>query len=107
MQLFGLAAQHFLLPTLLGALLVVFLLLGKLFLALRQLIELLQRFVNFLLLLAGRAPRSLRRLVLILLGVEFQIEQAREIASRATPLPNTEPAIQIAMMRTGASAVTE
>ena len=83
MQLFGLAAQHFLLPALLGALRVVALLLGQLFLAARELIQFLQRFVDFFLLLAGRAARRLRCLVLILFGVELQIEQAREVAPSA------------------------
>ena len=87
LQFFGLAAQHFLLPALLGALRVVALLLGQIFLAARQLVEFLQRFVDFFLLLAGGAARGLRRLVLILFGVELEIEQAREVAPRSAARP--------------------
>ena len=82
LQLFGLAAQHFLLPALLGTLRVIFLLLRKFFLAARQLVQLLQSFVDLFLLLA-RGARGLRRFVLILFRVQLQIEQARKVAPRA------------------------
>jgi hypothetical protein len=42
----------------------------------------LQSFVDFLLLLAGGATRGLRGFVLILLRVQFQIEQAGQVATR-------------------------
>src|SRR5207253_2281621 len=61
---------------------VVALTLGQLFLATRELVELLQRVVDVL-----RAPVSrgsgLLCLVLVLLSVELQIEQAREVAAGA------------------------
>ena len=65
---------------------------GQFLLAARELIELLQRFVYFFLLLARGAARGLRCLVLIFFGIELQIEQARKIAPRASsrsasPLP--------------------
>ena len=74
LQFLGFAAQHLLLPTLLGGLTIVgALLLREFFLAARQLIELLKRFVDVLIALAGRTG-GLRRLVLILFGVKFEIK---------------------------------
>ena len=67
--------------------LAVALLLRQLLLAARQLVELLQRFVDFLLLLAGGSAGGLLRLVLILLGVELEIEQAGEIAPGSAARP--------------------
>ena len=61
------------------------LLVGKFLLPARQFVELLERVVNLLVLLALRAGR-LRGFVLILFGVEFEIEKAREIAACACPL---------------------
>src|SRR6266850_516074 len=56
------------------------------FLAARQLIELLKRFVDVLIALAGRTG-GLRRFVLIFFRVELEIKQAREIAPRAASRP--------------------
>src|SRR6185437_8717264 len=81
LQLLGLPAQHLLLPALLGGLLLV-LRLGQILLAARQFVQLFQGVVNglrFLLL----ARRRLLRLVLVLLGVEFEIEQAGQVACGA------------------------
>src|SRR5262249_57424110 len=56
------------------------LLLGQLLLAPRQLLELLQRFVDLLLpLLSGSL--LLAALVLVLLGIELEVEQVVEIAT--------------------------
>ncbi len=73
LELLSFALQHFLLPFLLGGLLAVALLLGEFILALGQLIELFQRVVHFLRLLLGGLGLG-AAFVLILLGVEFQIE---------------------------------
>src|SRR5260370_1146089 len=56
---------------------------GKLFLAARRLVELLQLVVDVRRARARRGRGGLLRLVLILLGVELEIEQAREIAARS------------------------
>ena len=80
----GLALQHLLLPHLLGGVLAVALLLRNIFLALRKFIEFLQRIVDLLRLLLGGRCRPRLRLILILLGIEFQVEQAGEIAGRTT-----------------------
>lgn len=76
LQFFGFAAEHLLLPALVGSLDAIVALGGQLFLAARQLFELLQSFVDLLILLAGRGS-ALLRLVLIFLGIEFEIEEAR------------------------------
>ena len=82
LQLFGFAAQHLLLPALLGSLLLAFLLLlGQFLLPPGELLQFLQRLVDLLLLLLLRAGRlRLAALVLILLGIEFEIEQAFQVA---------------------------
>ncbi len=59
---------------------------------LRQLVQFLQRIVDFLrALFRARRFCLLPGLVLILLGVEFQIEQRRQIARRAAPPPPPPP----------------
>jgi hypothetical protein len=86
LQLFGFAAQHLFLPALLVALIAVALLLGQFFLALSQLLQLLQGFIDFLgALVCGIT--GLTRFVLVLLGIQFQVEETGEIAScrAATP----------------------
>src|SRR5277367_1530434 len=90
LQLLGLTPQHLLLPPLLEVLCLVLLLLRQLLLPLGQSIQLLQRLVYLLrLLLCSRA--RLRRLILVLLGVEFQVKQARKIASRTTATTTAAP----------------
>ena len=88
LQLFGLAAQHFLLPALTGNPALLARLLGQFLLAARQFIELLERLVDLLVVLAGGARRLLG-LVLILLRVQFEIEQA--LRGRAPSLPPPPP----------------
>ena len=86
------ALQHFLLPFLFGRLRsAIALLLSETFLALSQFIEFLQRLVDFLRFLFGRRGRARLRVILILLGIEFQIEKAGQIARRtaATPAAST------------------
>src|SRR5262249_45314181 len=56
-------------------------LLGKLFLAPCQLLELLQNLVDIFLLLFGRASALRSRLILVLFGIEFEIEQAGQVAA--------------------------
>ena len=81
LQLFGLAAQHLLLPALLEALLrIVALLLCQLLLPPCQSIELLQRIVDLLLFLFLRRS-GLRALVLVLCSIQFEIKQRGQIAS--------------------------
>ena len=85
LQLLGFALQHFLLPPLLEALRgVVALLGGELLLAVRQLVEFFQRVIDVLRTLI-RGGRGLLRLVLVFLRVEFEIEEAREVAAGAAP----------------------
>ncbi|HEX4147857.1 MAG TPA: hypothetical protein VHY20_02675, partial [Pirellulales bacterium] len=68
LELLRIALQHFLLPLLLGGLLAIALLLGQIFLAPGQLVELLERVVDFLRpLLGGAGSRGFLGLVLILL----------------------------------------
>jgi hypothetical protein len=74
LEFLGFAAEHFLLPALLEALLILVLLLaGEFLLAAGQLFEALQGFVDFLgaLILTGALGSGF---VLILFGVEFEIE---------------------------------
>ena len=81
LELLGLAAQHFLLPALLETLLRIVLLIGEVFLPFGQRIELGERVFDILLMLFGRRS-GLRGLVLVLFGVEFEIEEAGEVAAR-------------------------
>src|SRR5205823_6590516 len=81
LQLLGFAPQHFLLPALLRSLLrVLALLLRQFLLALRKLLQLLQRIVDLLLALLLRRLRPLVAFVLVLLGIQLQIEQTFEVA---------------------------
>ena len=80
LQLFSFAAQHFLLPTLLKALLRIALV-GQLLLPLGKRIQLRQRVLDLLLVLLG-GRRVLRSLVLILFRIQFEIEEAGQVASR-------------------------
>ena len=95
LQLFGFAAQHLLLPTLLrGLLLAFFLLLGEFLLPLGKLLELLQRFVDLLLLLLLLAGGlRLVALVLILFGIQFEIEKAFHVARASATTTAAAPAL--------------
>ncbi len=81
-ELFGLAAQHFLLPAFLEALLRIVWLVRQVFLPLGERIEFFERIFDILLVLLG-GRSGLRGLVLVLLRVQFQIEEAGEIAAGA------------------------
>ena len=85
LELLRLALQHLLLPFLLGSLRAITLLLRQILLALGQFIQLFQRVGDFLRLLLGGAAADFCGLVLILLGIEFQIEKRSQIARRAAP----------------------
>src|SRR6267143_1883345 len=81
------------------------------FLAARQLIELLKRFVDVFITLAGRTG-GLRRFVLILFRVELEIKQAREVAPRAasrtaTPAAAAKRYLNLAERGLGAQQVLE
>ena len=90
LQLFSFAAEHFLLPALLRALLFVALLLSEFLLPARKLLELLQRLIEFFLALIG--GRSLcAGFVLVLLGIEFEIEETFEVAAGATTASAASP----------------
>ena len=87
LQLLRLTPQHLLLPPLLERLRLVPLLLCQLFLPLRQRVQLRQRVIHLLRFLLLRRTR-LRRLVLVLLRIQFQIKQTRQVTPRAsTPTP--------------------
>ena len=93
LQLLGLALQHLLLPLLLSGLGIArALLLSQTLLALGQLVQLFQRVVNFLRLLFGAGRRGLLGLVLIFLGIEFEIEERRQIPRRAAAAAASTPA---------------
>src|SRR5262249_55396677 len=82
-ELFSFAAEHLLLPALLRGLLRILLgLVGEFLLAASERFELLHRFVDLLLACARRLLRAVA-LVLILFGVEFEIEEPLEITSAA------------------------
>ena len=112
LQLFGVAAQHFLLPALLDGLLFGFrLLLGELLLPLRELLQLLQRLVDrpFLALSCGLL---LAGLILIFFGIELQVEQVGQIAAGVLPPPPpaataAEGNLNIAECRFGAQQVLQ
>ncbi len=87
LQLLGFAAQHLLLPALLEVLRLLALLLGQFLLALGERVQLGKRIVDlFSLLLSRRA--GLRGLVLILLGVHLEIEEAGQVAAGAASTPS-------------------
>ena len=92
LQLFSFAAQHFLLPTFLKTLLWIVLLVGQVFLSACKGIELCESILNLFLMLLGRRG-SLRCFVLILFRVEFEIEQAGEIAACAAATSSTTTAL--------------
>ena len=92
LQLFCLTAQHLLLPALLHGLRVIALLLRQLLLPSRQGIELRQSIVDGFRLLVCSRPR-LRRLVLILLRIQFKIEQAGQVAARTAASATTTAAL--------------
>src|SRR5262249_8203430 len=92
LQFLGFAAQHLLLPPLLRGGLLFLLLLGQFLLALGKLLELLQRFVDFLLPLVGGGS-LLSALVLVLLGIEFQVEETLEVALGPAASPATASAL--------------
>ena len=83
-NLFCLATQHLLLPSLLGNLVRIRLLLltGQILLPARELIQLLHRVVYLLLLLL--ASRTRVSFILILFFIKLQIEQIGKIAAGAT-----------------------
>ena len=83
LELFGFALQHFLLPLLLGGLLTVALLLGEIFLAVREFVELLESIGEVLRLLLLSRSGGVLGFVLVLFGVELEIEESREIARGA------------------------
>ena len=92
LQLLGLTAQHLLLPALLHGLRAVALLLGQLFLATGQGIELLQSIVDrFGALFCRRA--GLRCLVLVFLRVQFKVEEAGKITTCASSTAATTTAL--------------
>src|ERR1035438_2043656 len=86
LQLLGFATQHLLLPALLrGLLLILLLLLGQFLLTFGELFQLLERLVDLLLLLLLLAGRfRVIALVLILLGVELEIEEPFHVARAST-----------------------
>src|SRR4029079_17160649 len=88
-ELLGLALQHFLLPLLFGGLSAVALLLGEVFFAPGQFVELLQRVVDFLRPLFGGGRRRLAGFVLILLCIALEIEEARQVARRSATAAST------------------
>ena len=83
LELFRLALQHLLLPLLFGGLGTVALLLSEILFTPGEFVEFLQRVVNFLRSLFGSRRRRLPGFILIFLGIEFEIEEARQIARRA------------------------
>src|SRR5580658_1071805 len=92
LELLRLALQHFLLPFLLGGLGTIALLLGQILLAPGQFVELFQRVGDLLRFLFGGSRGGLAGLVLILLGVQFQIEEARQVARRTASAAPAAPA---------------
>src|SRR5262249_9886459 len=84
LKLFGFAAKHFLLVPLLRSHLAALLLLGEFLLATCKLLQLFERVVHVLLALVGRILHLAGAFVLVLLGVEFEIEEALEVAGGAT-----------------------
>ena len=115
LQLLRLAPQHLLLPALLGSLLLpLLLLIGQLLLTLGQLFQLLQRFIDLLLLLLLLAGGlRLIVLVLILFGIQFEIEQPFHVArpgaaaTASAALLVAERHLNIAGRRFGAHQVLE
>jgi hypothetical protein len=84
LQLLGFAPQHLLLIALLrGLRLVAALLLGEFLLALRKLLQLLHRLIDFALPGVGGLRLAAAGFVLILFGIEFEIEQALQVAHGA------------------------
>ena len=85
LEFLGIAPQHLLLPLLLGSLRrSATLLLGEIFLAFGEFVELLERVVDILrLLLFGGGRGGLPRLVLVLFGIEFEIEKGGQIPCRS------------------------
>ena len=83
LELLRFALQHLLLPFLFGCLGAVALLRGEIRLALGEFIELLQRIGHLLGFLLFGGSSGLAGLILILLGIEFEIEKRGEIARSA------------------------
>ena len=75
LELFGFAAQHLLFPPLLRRLLTLALLVGKFLLAFGELLQFFERIINLALARIG-GLRLAGAFVLILLGVQFEIEEA-------------------------------
>jgi hypothetical protein len=92
LQLFGLATQHLLLPSILKRLCRVALLLCEILLAAGQSVQLLQGVIDILRALFGWRS-CLRRLILILLRVELEVEEAGEIAARIASASSTAAAL--------------
>ena len=86
LEFFGLPPQHLLLEALLGSLLILPRLVGELLLPPGQFFEFLQGVIDLLLALIGAASGIAGALVLILLGIEFEIKQTFQIA-RSTLRP--------------------
>src|SRR5207253_883686 len=85
LELLRLTAEHLLLPPVLRRLLFVLaLLLGEFLLPFGKLLQLFQRFVDLLLLrIAALLSALAGAFILILLGVELEIEEALHVACRA------------------------
>ena len=82
LELLGFPPQHLLFPALLGGLLALARLFRQFLLALGKLFQLLQHVVHFALARVGRL-RLAAALVLVLFGIELQVEQALHIARGA------------------------
>src|SRR5262252_7175682 len=80
LQLLGFAAQHLLFPLLLEGLLRILLPVGKILLPLGQRIELRQSVLDVFFVPLGRS-HALGCLVLVLGSIQFQIEQAGQVAA--------------------------
>jgi hypothetical protein len=85
LQLFGFAAEHLLLKALLRDLLILTSLVGELLLAPRQFLEFLQSFIDLLLAITSTATTLPAAFVLVLFGIELEVEEAFEVARAVLP----------------------
>jgi hypothetical protein len=85
LQLFGFAAEHLLLKALLRDLLILASLVGELLLAPRQFLEFLQSFIDLLLAITSTATTLPAAFVLVLFGIELEVEEAFEVARAVLP----------------------
>jgi hypothetical protein len=93
LEFLGFAAKHFLLEPLLGNLLILARLIGELLLATGEFLELLEGVIDLLLTIAGLAAAAAGAFILVLLGVEFEIEESFEIAGAALHSTATASAV--------------